>query len=106
MKEIGTKELQTTMHRGDVRLVMTMKDRHFQLAHIPGSEQFDDMDQAQTQIDTNEHVVVYCSDPACVASIYAYQQLEARGFSNVALYRGGLAEWTEAGLPIETGASA
>jgi rhodanese-related sulfurtransferase len=45
--------------------------------------------------------VVYCSNPACSASILAYQGLVARGYRNVRRYAGGLLDWEDAGYPLE-----
>ena len=45
---------------------------------------------------------MYCSDPACVASQYAYRALVDRGYMNVRRYAGGLSDWNAAGLPLDS----
>jgi 3-mercaptopyruvate sulfurtransferase SseA len=37
----------------------------------------------------------------CVASIYAYRLLEREGFLRVRRYAGGIADWEDAGYPVE-----
>ena len=45
-------------------------------------------------------IVVYCAGPRCPASKNAAEQLTALGFTNVAKYAGGIAEWKEAGYEV------
>ena len=42
-------------------------------------------------------IVVYCSGPTCPNSRQAAAKLAAFGFTNVALFEGGLEEWKEEG---------
>ena len=44
---------------------------------------------------------MYCSNPACSASILAYQGLVVRGYRSVRRYAGGLLDWEDAGYPLE-----
>lgn len=53
-------------------------------------------------VKTEETIVVYCGGPQCPQSKQAAQQLVAKGYTNVYAYEGGLADWTEAGLPVTT----
>lgn len=46
-------------------------------------------------------IVVYCSDPACPISRYAYETLERFGFRELYDMRAGLQGWKAAGLPTE-----
>jgi rhodanese-related sulfurtransferase len=45
--------------------------------------------------------VLYCTSSACVASKLRAANLVEEGFSNVARFAGGLADWHAAGLPIQ-----
>ena len=105
MKEITTQALVQKLGARDVRLIMTMTADHYAQGHIPGSEYFDDLAAGMASIDPTEAVIVYCSDPACAASIRAYEDLENAGYSNVTLYRGGLSGWVDAGYSLATGSS-
>lgn len=52
-------------------------------------------------LDQNEEIVVYCSNPACSASRFAYHFLVDHGYKNVRRYAGGLLDWEDAGYPLE-----
>ena len=49
----------------------------------------------------DQQIVVYCSGADCDESILLGQLLIEQGFTNLALYAGGFAEWTDKGLPVE-----
>jgi rhodanese-related sulfurtransferase/peroxiredoxin len=55
------------------------------------------------QLDKTRRTVLYCGGPKCRMSTVAAAQLAQGGFTNVHSYKGGLAEWKKAGLPIESG---
>ena len=84
-------------------LVMAMDQRRFETAHIPGSISFDAFVDLEPEIDRTTEIVIYCTNAACVASRLRAAYLTELGFTSVARFAGGLAEWTEAGQPIETG---
>jgi len=52
------------------------------------------------ELDKNRSVVTYCSGADSRACVDAANLLTEKGFKASA-YRGGLAEWTKAGLPLE-----
>ena len=102
MNVISREELKAKLDRGDnFKLVMTLNEWAFNAKHIPGSISISRMEDAARLLDPEEEIVVYCSDPACIASQAAYQYLVKRGFKNVRRYSGGLAEWDAAGYPLE-----
>jgi rhodanese-related sulfurtransferase len=95
-------ELKEKLDRGDqFTLVMTLHEWAFRAAHIPGSVHFPTIDEAYGALDKDDEIVVYCSDPACVASQFAYKALVEQGYTKVRRYAGGLADWQQAGLPLE-----
>lgn len=102
MKVISKEELREKIERGDnFRLIMAL-DRHaFDQMHIPGSINFENMEDAAKQLDPQEEIIVYCSNPLCPVSVQAYRTLEKHGFANVYRYPGGITEWAEAGYPLE-----
>jgi len=51
--------------------------------------------------DKSAQIVVYCANYQCGASLSAAKTLKALGYTNVHDYKGGLAEWTSKGLPLE-----
>jgi rhodanese-related sulfurtransferase len=49
----------------------------------------------------NDEIVVYCTNPECLASVAAYRRLVDAGYTNVRRYAGGVVDWEDAGLPLE-----
>ena len=70
IRTIGREELREKLDRGDdFELIMTLNDWAFRAQHIPGSIRFNSHDDALDGLpDKDAEIVVYCSDPACVAS--------------------------------------
>jgi rhodanese-related sulfurtransferase len=52
-------------------------------------------------LDANYEIVVYCSNPDCVASVAAFRMLADDGYAKVWRYAGGLEDWKGAGYPLE-----
>lgn len=103
IRTISRDELQARLDAGeDVKLVMTLHEWAYRAARIPGSLHFATVDEAYAALDPEDEIVVYCSDPACVASQYAYRALVDRGYMNVRRYAGGLSDWNAAGLPLDS----
>ena len=95
-------ELKAKLDAGyDFRLVMTLGEWAFQAKHIPTSEHFPSIQAAIESLAIDDEIVVYCSDPACVASQFAYHGFVDHGYSNVRRYEGGLSDWEDAGYPLE-----
>ena len=102
MNLISREELRRKLERGDeFELVMTLPWLAYRAKHIPGSLHFETVEEAVAALDREDEIVVYCADVHCVASIYAYQFLEREGFTRVRRYAGGVADWEEAGYPLE-----
>jgi rhodanese-related sulfurtransferase len=49
--------------------------------------------------DANKPVVFYCASSSCALSANAAMRARQLGYTQVAWYRGGIAAWTQAGLP-------
>ncbi len=72
--------------------------------HIKGAKSLptDEIDKEARKLDKNKLVVVYCGGYTCPLSGYAAEKLAGMGFK-VKAYEGGISEWSEAGLPVESG---
>ncbi len=79
----------------------------FERAHILGAirGRLDDPGATTAVLgdDLDREIVVYCTDQACTGSALATKLLEGRGYRNVLRYTDGLADWSDAGLPVDTG---
>jgi rhodanese-related sulfurtransferase len=103
MKLITRDELRGKLERGDdFKLVMTLSAPAYRAKHIPTSIQLETPADTLAALDPADEIVVYCSDIYCAASIYAYRFLERAGFKRVRRYAGGIADWEEAGYPLES----
>ena len=102
MELITCEELKEKLDRGDdFKLVFTMSEWAYRAKHIPGSLNIDNPKKVAELLDKSDEIVVYCSGDPCPASKYAYYLLTQRGYKHVRRYAGGVAEWEEAGYPIE-----
>lgn len=86
-------------------IVEVLSPQEYGRAHIPGALNIPYQKitkEAKERFETDEEIVVYCSDEECTASEIAAEKLDSSGFSNVFRYKGGKKEWSEAGLPLES----
>ena len=103
IRTIEREELKAKLDRGDdVKLVMAMHEWGFNAAHIPGSLHFNTVEAARRALDFTDEIIVYCSDPACTASQFAYRWLVDAGYTNVRRYSGGTSDWAAAGYELES----
>ena len=102
MDTIEREELRAAMDGGEeIKLVMAMHQTHFDAAHIPGSIQLFDLEQADAHLHHDDLIVVYCSDRSCSASRLVGQKLIDAGYVHVRHYPGGLSDWLAAGYPLD-----
>lgn len=105
IRTIEREDLKQKLDAGDdFKLVMAMHEWGFRAAHIPRSIHFNTIDEARHELDPDDEIVVYCSDPACVASQFAYRWLVDNGYTNVRRYAGGVSDWAAAGYELESDA--
>lgn len=102
MNLITREELKGKLDRGDdFKLVMVLGEWHFRAKHIPGSLNVTTPESATELLGHEDEIVVYCSHDGCAASRYAFMLLERAGYGNVRRYAGGIADWEEAGYPLD-----
>lgn len=86
-------------------LLEALPERYWQDGHLPGALSFPH-DRAHALApgllpDKQAPVVVYCASETCKNSHQAAQVLAGLGYTDVAVYPGGKADWRDAGLPLE-----
>jgi len=102
MELITRDELKAKLDRGDdFKLAMVLGEWAFRAKHIPGSLSITSPDDATGMLNPDDEIVIYCSYDGCPASKYAYMLMERAGFKHVSRYAGGIADWEDAGLPLE-----
>jgi rhodanese-related sulfurtransferase len=103
-------ELLDAINRGSVTVVDALPASYYAQAHLPGAVNLEESDVAahagELLPDRAALVVTYCSNISCGNSQAVAGKLEQLGYRNVRKYREGIQDWTEAGLPTESGAAA
>lgn len=100
---------------GDVIFVDARDPEEFICGTIPGSVNipFDYLpegelrpylDSAMSHPDEDHRIVTFCSGEECDLSLHLGRNLQAEGYTNVAIFFGGAREWEQAGLEMERGA--
>jgi rhodanese-related sulfurtransferase len=101
MKVISREELKAKFGRGDnFKLVNALGEWAFNAKHIPGPINISKIEDARKFLDPNDDIVIYCSNPLCIASIIGYQHLTNMGSSKVRRYAGAIVDWERAGLTL------
>jgi rhodanese-related sulfurtransferase len=102
MNLITREELKKKLDQGDkFKLVNALGEWAFDAKHIPGSINISKIEDARKILDPDDEIVIYCSNPSCIASIIGYQLLTKMGYSKVKRYAGGIVDWEQAGYPLE-----
>ena len=102
VRTIERDELRQKIARGEpLKLVMSLNEWAFNAKHIPGSIHFNTPAEMLAGLRKDDEIVVYCSNPDCLASLAVYRRLLEHGYTNVRRYAGGLVDWEGAGLPLE-----
>ncbi|MDI5986591.1 rhodanese-like domain-containing protein [Halomonas sp. M4R5S39] len=107
MKTINREELAARLEgREHPILVEALPEKYFRQWHLPNAVNInhDQVRQRAPELLPNKHaaIVVYCASATCQNSDMVANQLEAMGYTDVAVYKGGKAEWEEAQLPVAT----
>ncbi len=106
---ISRDELKTGLETGSITAVDALPESYYIQQHLPGALNLiaDDVEDHAMELlpDKNAQIVTYCSNPACQNSTQVAGKLERLGYINVRKYAGGIQDWTEAGLPTQTGSA-
>jgi rhodanese-related sulfurtransferase len=107
---ISRDELHRRITAGDITVVEALPQGYYDQAHLPGALRInhDEVDALAPDLlpDTDAPVATYCASATCPNSGIAARRLERLGYANVFVYEAGKADWLEAGLPVEEGATA
>lgn len=108
MNKITASEVKASQDRNeDVHLINVLAEEQFRKKHIPGSvnvplAEADFIQEVERIVgDKEAKVIVYCADENCNASPKAAKELADAGYVNLYDFEGGVAEWEQAGFPLE-----
>ncbi|RDI46302.1 rhodanese-like domain-containing protein [Nocardia mexicana] len=107
MTELITRDdLRAEIEAGSVIVIDALGGEYYAKAHLPGALELVETDvelkAPQLLPDKSAAIVTYCSNAACANSQHVATKLTALGYTNVRKYREGIADWQEAGLPVES----
>lgn len=106
---ITARQLHEAIQSGALVVFDARSREEFVAGHLPTAfsvpmEAFQTGTPAAIQLfPTDQAIVVYCSGGDCHASHNVASMLQMMGYSNVAVFTGGMTEWQASALPIETG---
>lgn len=102
--------LKAAIDSGTVTVVDALGGAYYEQQHLPGAIPLVEADvptnAAALLPDKDAAIVTYCSNEACANSERVATLLARAGYTNVRKYRGGIQDWIEAGLAVETGTAA
>jgi rhodanese-related sulfurtransferase len=84
MNLIDREELKQKLDRGDkFKLINALDEWAFNAKHIPGSISISKIEDAKKILNPSDEIIIYCSNPSCIANIIGYQHLTRMGYKNV-----------------------
>ena len=102
METISRQQLKAKLDASeDIKLVMTVGGWTFRARHIPGSLGFASPSCALQTLRCHDEIVLYSTGHGRQDTRAAVDALTAHGYRNVRCYVGGLADWEDAGYPVE-----
>jgi rhodanese-related sulfurtransferase len=108
--KISRERVAAMIDRGDVTVIEALPASYYENAHLPGAINLphDAVDELAPERlpDKAAEIIVYCSNEACQNSTIAANRLTELGYVNVFDYQAGKQDWSDAGLPTESGSPA
>jgi rhodanese-related sulfurtransferase len=103
LASVSRKELMEQAKRGEIVVIDVRPRAEFEQAHLPyaRSMPLDEIAKRIAELPRGVEIVAYCRGPFCLFSEEAVQLLKSKG-RRVSKLLDGVAEWTSAGMPIET----
>lgn len=105
MTTITREELQARLSDPHLVLLEALPESSYRDGHLPGARVFP-LDRARALADSvaarkDAPIVVYCASETCRNSDQVAKLLADTGYTDVRVYKGGKADWQNAGLPVE-----
>jgi rhodanese-related sulfurtransferase len=103
LASVSRKQLMEQAKRGEIIVIDVRPRAEFDQAHLPyaRSMPLDEIAQRLAELSKGAEIVAYCRGPFCLFAEEAAQLLKTRG-RKVSKLLDGVAEWTSAGMPLET----
>lgn len=105
LKSISPKELHARMQQPALTVVDVNSQQSWRKARVPGAINLGvDFDAAALPPDTSSSLVFYCSNPMCRKAPGAARRAKKIGYTDVRVMSAGITGWTDARLPVDSGA--
>jgi rhodanese-related sulfurtransferase len=105
MRTITRDELQSRLSDPSLIVLEALPETYYRQGHLPGARLFPTetaREHAKSVAPRRDApIVVYCASETCSNSDQVAKLLADTGYTNVAVYKGGKADWQAAGLPLE-----
>lgn len=95
-------------HEDSLLLIDVLSEDSYVERHLPGAvnvpvgePEFINRVETLAQTKTRD-IIIYCTDRDDRTSPLAAEQLRQAGFTRIVVFEGGMAEWRDAGLPLES----
>jgi rhodanese-related sulfurtransferase len=105
---VSLEELQEIIESG-FPVIDARTSGEYETGHIPGAILLDYFemghyfDSVLPRLSPEDRIGVYCTGPLCDDSEMLAKELYTLGYTKLCVFRGGMEEWVEAGLPVEHG---
>jgi rhodanese-related sulfurtransferase len=106
MYTVTQAELVEAIDSGNVVVVDALPAAAFSNRHLPGSVNLtiEEIAEAASRLpDQAAAIVVHSTDTSCSRAPELAAALSTAGYRDVRIYADGIADWAEAGLPLESG---
>lgn len=103
---LSAEQCRVFLQSGEGVLLDARGAKHFAKQHIPGALNLpvNDFDRGyaavKASLRTDRRIVVYCTSTNCPDAGRLRAKLEKLGHTRVEVFKGGLAAWWKAGLPL------
>lgn len=105
LKSISPKDLHARMQQGPLTIVDVNSTQSWSRARVPGAINLGvEFDAAALPPDTAASLVFYCSNPMCRKAPGAARRATKLGYTDVRVMSAGITGWTDAHLPVDSGA--
>ncbi len=105
LKSISPKELHERMQQQALTVVDVNSLQSWQRARVPGAINLGvEFAAAALPPELDRGLVFYCSNPLCRKAPGAARRAKKLGYTDVRVMSAGISGWTDAQLPLESGA--
>ena len=106
LESISVDELLKRINNDDIILLDVRPHDEYEAGHIPNavSIPLDELERRLESLPKDIEIIAYCRAPYCLFSDRAALYLQEKGYT-VKIYKEGLPEWRNKGLPVEISAT-